>query len=68
MDSAHVMTYALHFRPSEDDKKALCQLLGKLHIPDILDDDKLRTLKLLTHNLRSVGVTLNCTLGFLSSH
>lgn len=35
----------------EDDKKALCQLLGKLHIPDVVDDDKLRTLKLLCHNL-----------------
>ncbi|KII87700.1 hypothetical protein PLICRDRAFT_30295 [Plicaturopsis crispa FD-325 SS-3] len=38
---------------AEDDKKVLCQLLGKLYIPDTLDDDKLRTLKLLMDNLRS---------------
>jgi len=39
----------------EDDKKVLCQLLGKLHLPDKVDDDQLRTLKLLMHNLRSVS-------------
>jgi hypothetical protein len=38
----------------EEDKKVLCQLLGKLHIPDTVDDDKIRTLKLLMHNLRLV--------------
>lgn len=38
----------------EDDKKALCQLLGKLHIPDEVDDDKIRTLKLLMTTLRAV--------------
>ena len=38
----------------EDDKKVLCQLLGKLYLPEKVDDDKLRTLKLLMHNLRSV--------------
>ncbi|OBZ78081.1 Condensin complex subunit 3 [Grifola frondosa] len=37
----------------KDDKKALCQLLGKLYIPDVVDDDKIRTLKLLMHNLQS---------------
>ena len=37
-----------------DDKKALCQLLGKLHIPDKVDDDKIRTLNLLMNNLRIV--------------
>jgi hypothetical protein len=40
---------------AEEDKKALCQVLGKLHIPDTVDDDKLRTLKLLMHSLRSVS-------------
>lgn len=39
---------------SEDDKKALCTLLGKLYIPDEVDDDKIRTLKLLMANLRVV--------------
>jgi condensin complex subunit 3 len=40
---------------AEEDKKVLCQLLGKLFIPETLDDDKLRTLKLLMDNLRSVS-------------
>ena len=39
---------------SEEDKKALCQMLSKLHMPDEVDDDKVRTLKLLVSNLRSV--------------
>ena len=37
-----------------EDKKGLCQLFGKLYIPDVIDDDKIRTLKLLIHNLRAV--------------
>ncbi|OCH93098.1 hypothetical protein OBBRIDRAFT_725376 [Obba rivulosa] len=37
----------------KDDKKALCQLLGKLYIPDAVDDDKIRTLKLLIHSLNA---------------
>jgi condensin complex subunit 3 len=36
------------------DRRSLCQLLKKLHIPGNVDDDKLRTLKLLMHHLRSV--------------
>ncbi|KAJ3556048.1 hypothetical protein NM688_g2240 [Phlebia brevispora] len=36
-----------------DDKKILCQLLGKLYMPDKIDDDKIRSLKLLMHNLRA---------------
>lgn len=39
----------------EDDKKVLCQLLNKLHIPDTVDDDQIKELKLLMHNLRLVG-------------
>jgi condensin complex subunit 3 len=39
----------------EDDKRVLCQLLGKLHIPDKVDDYKLRCLKVLMHNLNSVS-------------
>ena len=39
----------------EEDKKALCQLLGKLHLPDQIDDYKLRCLKVLMHNLNSVS-------------
>ncbi|KAJ7039564.1 nuclear condensing complex subunit [Mycena alexandri] len=31
----------------KDEKKILCQMLGKLHIPDEVDVDKVRTLKLL---------------------
>ena len=30
-----------------------CQLLNKLYIPDQIDDDKLRTLKLLVNNVRT---------------
>ncbi|CAL1698734.1 unnamed protein product [Somion occarium] len=37
----------------KDDRKALCLLLGKLYIPDTIDDDKIRTLKLLMHNIRA---------------
>lgn len=39
----------------EEDKKVLCQLLGKLYIPDVVDDDQIKKLKLLMHNLRSVS-------------
>ncbi|TCD67325.1 hypothetical protein EIP91_000246 [Steccherinum ochraceum] len=38
---------------TKDEKKSLCQLLGKLHIPETIDDDKIRTLKLLMHNIRA---------------
>ncbi|KAH8101082.1 nuclear condensing complex subunit [Cristinia sonorae] len=38
---------------TKTEKKTLCQLLGKLHIPETIDDDKIRTLKLLMHNLRN---------------
>ncbi|TFK38229.1 nuclear condensing complex subunit [Crucibulum laeve] len=34
----------------EDDMKILVQLLSKLYIPDKVDDDSIRTLKLLLHN------------------
>ncbi|KAJ7650656.1 nuclear condensing complex subunit [Roridomyces roridus] len=37
----------------KEDKKFLCQMLGKLHIPDKVDIDKIRTLKLLLHTLSS---------------
>lgn len=46
---------------AEDDKKVLCQLLGKLHLPEKVDEDKLRTLKLLMHNLRSVRLDTSAT-------
>ena len=39
----------------EDRKKVLVQLLPKLYIPTEIDDDKLRTLILLTSNLRRVS-------------
>lgn len=35
----------------KEDKKVLCQVLGRLHLPDTADDDKIRTIKLLIHNL-----------------
>ena len=33
-------------------------MLGKLYIPETIDDDKIRTLKLLLHNIRAVGISL----------
>ena len=41
---------------AEEDKKALCQMLGKLHLPEEVDDDKVRVLKLLVTSLRSVSL------------
>jgi condensin complex subunit 3 len=38
----------------EDDKKILCQMLGKLYFPDEVDEDKIRTLKLLLNTLQRV--------------
>lgn len=35
----------------KEDKKVLCQVLGRLHLPDTADDDKIRTIKLLIYNL-----------------
>ncbi|KAI0366103.1 hypothetical protein BV20DRAFT_692146 [Pilatotrama ljubarskyi] len=37
----------------KEDKKALCQMLGTLYLPDEVDDDKVLILKLLLSNLRS---------------
>jgi len=39
---------------TEEDKKVLCQVLGRLHLPDSADDDKVRTIKLLICNLSTV--------------
>ncbi|KAH0826785.1 hypothetical protein J3R83DRAFT_5201 [Lanmaoa asiatica] len=35
----------------KEDKKALCQVLARLHLPETVDDDKIRTVKLLVHNV-----------------
>ncbi|KAF9234460.1 nuclear condensing complex subunit [Melanogaster broomeanus] len=35
----------------KEDKKVLCQVLGRLYLPENVDDDKIRTLKLLIHNI-----------------
>ncbi|KAG5641543.1 hypothetical protein DXG03_004802 [Asterophora parasitica] len=37
----------------KEDKKILCQLLGKLHIPETVEDDKIKELKVLMFGLRS---------------
>ena len=47
---------------TEEDKKVLCQVLGRLHLPETVDDDKIRTLKLLVHNVFTV-----CSRGRFSS-
>jgi hypothetical protein len=38
----------------EEDKRVLCQMLNKLHVPDVVDDYRIRSLKLLMDNLRAV--------------
>ncbi|KAL4248656.1 CND3 (condensin subunit 3) family protein [Abortiporus biennis] len=38
---------------NKEEKKALCQLFSKFHLPDDVDFDKIRTLKLLVVNLSS---------------
>ncbi|KAI0073109.1 ARM repeat-containing protein [Panus rudis PR-1116 ss-1] len=54
MDMAHDIIKALFSDDMiKDDKKALALLLGKLYIPESMDDDKVRTLKLLMQNLRA---------------
>ncbi|KAG5635107.1 hypothetical protein H0H81_012436 [Sphagnurus paluster] len=37
----------------KEDKKVFCQLLGKLYMPDPVEDDKIKQLKVLLHGLRS---------------
>ncbi|KIJ59925.1 hypothetical protein HYDPIDRAFT_99639 [Hydnomerulius pinastri MD-312] len=39
------------FKDDMENKKVLCQVLGRLHLPENVDDDKIRTLKLLIHNI-----------------
>ncbi|KAI0266182.1 nuclear condensing complex subunit [Gloeopeniophorella convolvens] len=55
MDMAAAILRALFDQDlPKDDKKVLCQALGKLYLPpETDDDDKVRTLKLLVHNLRA---------------
>lgn len=50
----------------EERKKVYVQLLGKLHIPDEIDDDKLRTLMLLISYLRRVSNMSITLTGFIS--
>jgi len=38
-----------------ENKKVLCQLLSKLHLPEVVDENKIRTLKLLIHNVQAVN-------------
>ncbi|KAI6131286.1 nuclear condensing complex subunit [Pisolithus croceorrhizus] len=52
IDLAADLTKALFKDDMEkEEKKVLCQVLGRLHLPDTADDDKIRTIKLLIHNL-----------------
>ncbi|PFH49328.1 hypothetical protein AMATHDRAFT_147847 [Amanita thiersii Skay4041] len=37
----------------KEDKRVLTQTLSKLYVPDTIDDDKIRTLKLLIHSLQT---------------
>ncbi|KAF8797851.1 hypothetical protein BYT27DRAFT_7123670 [Phlegmacium glaucopus] len=37
----------------KEDKRVLCQMLNKLHVPDVVDDYRIRSLKLLMDNLRA---------------
>lgn len=38
-----------------ESKKILCQLLSKLHLPEAVDENKIKTLKLLIYNVQSVS-------------
>ena len=42
----------------EEDKRVLTQMLGKLYLPEAVDDDKIRTLKLLIYSVQTVSVTV----------
>ncbi|TBU47907.1 nuclear condensing complex subunit [Dichomitus squalens] len=54
LDLAHDILKALFsIKYSKEDKKALYQVLGKLYLPDEVDADKVRILKLLVDNLRT---------------
>ncbi|KAG9310046.1 hypothetical protein JVU11DRAFT_10089 [Chiua virens] len=35
----------------KEDRKVLCQVFGRLHLPETVDDDKIRTAKLLVYNV-----------------
>ncbi|KAG6332139.1 hypothetical protein ID866_6950 [Astraeus odoratus] len=49
--AADIMKVLFKDDVEREDKKVLCQVLGRLHLPETADDDKIRTLKLLIHNL-----------------
>ena len=38
-----------------ESKKILCQLLSKLHLPGVIDENKIKMLKLLIYNVQSVS-------------
>jgi len=38
-----------------ENKKILCQLLSRLHLPEVVDENKIKTLKLLIYNVQSVS-------------
>jgi len=42
----------------EEDRKVLCQVLGRLYLPETVDDDKIKTVKLLVHNVFTVRHSL----------
>ncbi|KAJ6577355.1 nuclear condensing complex subunit [Mycena capillaripes] len=48
-----IMRALLKDNMPKEDKRILCQMLGKLYIPDEVDVDKIRTLKLLMDNVSS---------------
>lgn len=43
------------FTHQGESKKILCQLLSKLHLPGAVDENKIKTLKLLIYNVQSVS-------------
>ena len=49
-------------------KKSLIQMLGKLYLPDEVDDDKIRVLKLLVNNLRTVSMPSFSVVALLNMH
>ena len=56
MESASRRVLCSNFSDHGDveEDKVLCQILGRLRLPETVDDDKVRTLKLLVHNVFTV--------------
>ncbi|KAF8163123.1 nuclear condensing complex subunit [Crassisporium funariophilum] len=53
LDMAEDVLRTLFEKDLKEDKRVLCQLLNRLYIPDVVDDYKIRSVKLLIDHLRT---------------